>query len=186
MPSRDEITRLLNDLRSGKDGAEEAVLPMVYDELRALARQYMRHERPGHTLQTTALVHEAYLKLGGESDSTWESKSHFLRVAARAMRNVLIDHARRKRSAKRGGDRVREPLDRAVDLFEASAELDLVALDSALEGLGAIEKQMVDIVELRFFGGFTLEETAKILGISKTTVKQDWTLARAWLKQKIA
>jgi RNA polymerase sigma factor (TIGR02999 family) len=186
VPSQEDITRLLEDLSAGKSGAEEALLPLVYDELRNLARHYMRFERPGHTLQTTALVHEAYLKLGGDSDIAWESRGHFLRLAAQAMRRVLIDHARRKRSVKKGGKWGREPLDKAVDLFEEASFVDLVELDSALDRLGEIEKQMVRIVELRFFGGFTVEETAQILGISKTTVKHDWMLARAWLKQQIS
>lgn len=185
MTAQEDITRMLEDLSAGRSGAEEALLPLIYDELRGLARHYMHFERPGHTLQTTALVHEAYLKLGGDRGMEWEGRNHFLRVAAQAMRHILIDHARKKRSLKKGGDRLREPLDKAVELFEKTSLVDLVDLDSALDRLGKIEQQLVRIVELRFFGGFTVLETAQILGISKTTVKHDWSLARAWLKQQI-
>lgn len=159
-------------------------MPLVYNELRALAKHYMRGERPGHTLQTTALVHEAYLKLGGEREAPWESRAHYLRMASQAMRRVLIDHARRRKADKKGGKRTREPLDKALDLMESSST-DLVELDSSLDKLAGIDPQLAQVVELRFFGGLTVEETAKVLGISKTTVKQDWSLAKAWLKQEM-
>lgn len=184
MPPPEDVTRLLADLNAGKEGAEKALMPVLYDELRSLARSYMRGERPGHTLQTTALVHEAYLRLGGDRDIAWESKAHFMRVAARTMRRVLIDHARRNRSDKKGGKRGREPLDRAVEVME-EASFDLVALDSVLARLSEIDGQMGQVVELRFFAGLTIEETGKVMGISIGTVKNDWALAKAWLKQQI-
>jgi RNA polymerase sigma-70 factor (ECF subfamily) len=184
LPTRDDITRLLADLSAGKQGAEEVLMPLLYDELRALARQYMRSERPGHTLQTTVLVHEAYLRLGGQKDAGWESKAHFMRMAAKVMRRVLIDHARRKRSVKKGGKLSREPLDKAADIME-EASVDLLTLDSALSRLAEIDKQMAEVVEFRFFAGLTVEETAKIMGISESTVKHDWMLAKAWLKQQV-
>lgn len=184
MPSPEDITRLLADLNAGKEGAEEALMPVLYEELRALARSCMRAERPGHTLQTTALVHEAYLRFGGGSDIAWQDRGHFMRIAARTMRRVLIDHARRKRTDRKGGKRKREPLDKAIDLMEASSS-DLIAIDSVLGRLFEIDEQMGQVVELRFFGGLTIEETAKVLGISQTTVKQEWSLAKAWLKQEL-
>ncbi len=184
LPPPEDITRLLADLNAGKEGAEEALMPVLYEELRALARTCMRAERPGHTLQTTALVHEAYLRLGGDKDVAWENRIHFMRVAARTMRRVLIDHARRKRADKKGGTRRREPLDRAVELLEEST-FDLVALDSVLTRLSEIDARMGEIVELRFFGGLTIEETAGVLGVSQSTVKHEWTLAKAWLKQQL-
>lgn len=184
MPPRDDVTRLLADLNAGKDGAEEALMPLLYDELRALAHQYMRAERPDHTLQTTALVHEAYLRLGGEKEAGWESKGHFMRVAARAMRRILIDHARRKRSDKKGGKRGREPLDKAAEIMEESC-FDLIGVDSALNRLYEIDVQMGQVVEYRFFGGLTIEETAQAMGISQSTVKSEWMLAKAWLKHQL-
>ena len=159
-------------------------MPLIYNELRALAKRYMRGERSGHTLQTTALVHEAYIKLGGVTEISWESRAHYLRVASQAMRRVLIDHARRKKADKKGGKRTREPLDRAADIME-KASVDLLELDSAIDKLAKIDPQLAQVVELRFFGGLTVEETAKVIGISKTTVKEDWSLAKAWLKQEM-
>lgn len=185
MPSRDDITRLLADLNAGKEGADEALMPLLYDELRALAHRYMRGERPGHTLQTTALVHEAYLRLGGDEDAGWENRTHFIRVAAQAMRRVLIDHARRKRSDKKGGKWERVPLDEAMELMEDSC-IDILAVDGALRRLTEIDRQMALVVELRFFGGLTVEETAQVMEVSPSTVKHEWMLAKAWLKQQIA
>jgi RNA polymerase sigma factor (TIGR02999 family) len=184
LPTRHEVTKLLADLQAGKQGAEEALMPLLYDELRALARHYMRAERPGHTLQTTALVHEAYMRLGGDKDATWESKAHYMRVAARAMRRILIDHARRKRSEKKGGKRGREPLDKALEIMEESS-FDLIGVDEALDQLAAVDQQMAQVVEFRFFGGLTVEETSKIMQISESTVKHEWMMAKAWLKQQL-
>ena len=182
--SKKDFTRLIEDLNEGKDGAEAELIPIVYDELRALARYYMRDERSGHTLQTTALVHEAYLKMGGAKEESWENKAHFLRVAAKAMRRVLIDHARRKLSEKHGGGRRKENIEEA-EVFLGEPTIDLIAMDDALEELAGMDAKLAQVVELRFFGGLTVEETAKVLGVSTRTVKYDWRMARAWLKQKM-
>ncbi|MHC4942578.1 MAG: sigma-70 family RNA polymerase sigma factor [Planctomycetota bacterium] len=184
MPPKEDVTRLLADLSAGKKGAAEALMPLLYDELRALARHYMRGERVDHTLQTTALVHEAYLRLGGKMETAWENKAHYMRVAARAMRHVLIDHARRKRAAKKGGTWKKESLDKAAEILE-EASIDLLAVDQALSDLAKIDEQMAQVVELKFFGGLTIEETANVLGISPSTVKHEWVLAKAWLRQQI-
>lgn len=184
MPPQEDVTKLLANLNAGRDGAEEALVPLLYDELRSLAKQYMKQERSDHTLQTTALVHEAYLRLGGRKDAAWESKAHYLRVAARVMRHVLVDHARRKRSDKRGGNWEREPFDKAAGFME-QASLDLLSMDSALDKLAEFDQRMAQVVEYRFFGGLTIEETAKVLGISAATVKNEWRMAKAWLRQNI-
>lgn len=186
MEKRGDVTRLLADVSAGKEGADEALLSLVYDELHSLAGHYMRHERAGHTLQATALVNEAYLRLGGsEKAVTWEGRAHFMRVAARAMRRVLIQHARAKYSDKRGGKMARVPLENAA-VFEREPSLDLLALDSALEKLSEVNERMGQVVELRFFGGLSVEDTAKILETSPITVKRDWRAARAWLRTEIA
>jgi len=184
LSSRGDVTQLLADLSVGKKGAEKALIPLLYDELRALAHHYMRAENPGHTLQTTALVHEAYLRLGGDKEAGWKDKAHYMRVAARVMRHVLIDHARRKRADKKGGKWGREPIDKAAELLE-EVSVDLLGVDSALNQLTEIDKQMAQVVELRFFGGLTIEETAEVMEISPATVKREWTLAKAWFKQQI-
>lgn len=181
---RGDVTRLLVDLRAGKQAASEDLISLLYEELHSLAKNYMRQERPGHTLQTTALVHEAYLRLGGDEGMPWENRVHFLRVAAQAMRRVLIDHARRKLSDKRGGDRNREALDEELAITEERPE-DLLSLDIALNKLSGVDQQIAQVVELRFFGGLSVEETARIMGISARTVKREWRLAKAWLKQQI-
>lgn len=182
--ARGDVTKLLLDLRAGRKGADEDLLSLVYEELHSLAKNYMRRERPGHTLQTTALVHEAYLRLGGSEEIPWENRVHFLRVAARAMRRVLIDHARRKLSEKRGGERVREVLDEELAVVKEHPE-DLLSLDTALSQLSAFDPQMAQVVELRFFAGFSVEETASIMEVSARTVKREWRLAKAWLKQQM-
>jgi len=163
---------------------EARLVERLYRELHALAGAYMRAERTGHTLQTTALVHEAYLRLG-KRQGLWESENHFMRTAARTMRRVLVDHARRKRAAKKGGTWKREPLDPVVETLERSAE-DLLCMDEALDRLAATDPRLARVVEFRFFCGFTVEETARALGVSKTTVKEDWSLAKAWLRRAMA
>ena len=180
-----DITLLLNELSAGKEGAADALLPLIYDELRALARHFMGDERTGHTLQTTALVHEAYLRLCGSKQGNWDSKAHYMRVAARAMRRVLIDHARRKHSKKRGGDAHRTDLDRVMAI-QIDDSIDLLSLDEALTKLSELDPRLVQVVELRYFCGLTVEETAKVLGISPRTTKSDWKMARAWLKQELS
>jgi RNA polymerase sigma factor (TIGR02999 family) len=185
LASPEEIVKLLEDLSAGKEEAGEKLLPLVYEELRALARYYMSNERSGHTLQTTALVHEAYLRLAGSKETAWESKVHYFRVAARAMRRVLIDHARRKRAR---GAPVYKPEELIEDpaLTAADVSKDLLALDKALDRLSEVDPKLVQVVELRFFGGMTVEQTAKVSGMSPRTVKRDWRLARVWLKEEIS
>ncbi|MFH2000340.1 MAG: sigma-70 family RNA polymerase sigma factor [Planctomycetota bacterium] len=180
------MTRLLADLSAGREGAGEALLPIVYDELHSMARIYMRGERPDHTLQTTALVHEAYLRLGGTYEEGWESQGHFMRVAAQAMRRILIDHARSKHSLRRGGDRKREPLDEEAMALVEEPPIDFLALDCALKKLADVDPRIVQVIELRFFAGLSVEDTAKVLAISPRTVKYEWRMAKAWLMEKIA
>lgn len=184
MAIREDVTRLLSDLSSGKEGANEALFSILYKELRSLAKQHMNRERVGHTLQTTALVHEAFLQLGVEKEKSWENRAHFLRVAAKAMRHILIHHARDKHTEKRGCKRGREPLDDALSRLEESS-MDLIALDAALNRLGEIKPQIAQMVELRFFGGLTEEEIAKVMGISDRTVRRGWRAAKAWLREEM-
>lgn len=178
-----DITALLADLHSGDEAAVDAVLPLVYDELQALARGQLRHERAGHTLNPTALVHEAYVKLVGQ-DAAWENRAHFFGVASLAMRRVLVHYARRRAARKRGGGRAAVTLDEGA-VGEAPPE-DLLALDEALTRLAALAERPAKVVELRFFGGLTQEETAEALGVSVPTVQRDWQTARAWLGRALA
>ena len=180
-----QATQLLAELRAGDNRAADRLLPLVYDEFRHLAAGYLRHERPDHTLQPTALVHEAYLKLIDQRRVDWKGRTHFFAVAAEAMRRILIDHARRHKRLKRGGARQRITLDDAVALSPDRDE-DLIALDEALERLAGSDPRQAKVVELRFFGGLTVQEAAKVLGVSKRTVEGDWTFARAWLKRELS
>lgn len=178
------VTEMLERARGGHAEVLEQLVPLVYDELRRVARRYVQRERPGHSLQATALVHEAYLRLFKDEDLSFQNRAHFLGIAARSMRQILIEHARARDAGKRGGERRRITLDEQV----ASAQpidVDLVALDEALERLAAQDPQHARIVELRFFGGLTNEETAEVLGISPATVKRAWTVARAWLLREL-
>jgi len=175
-----DVTALLSELAQGNQAAAEKLVPLVYDELKRLARGYMRRERPDHTLQTTALVHEAYLKLVRQRRTDWQCRSHFFAIAARVMRRILLDHARGHLRRKRGGARQILPLNEALTFSPEQSE-DLVKLNEALERLSAIDPRQSKIVELRFFGGLTVEETSGILGISPKTVKRDWSMAKAWL-----
>ena len=178
-----DVTRLLVDLQRGADGAADQLVPLVYGELHKLAVHYMRAERGDHTLQPTALVHEAYMRLVDQRNASWQNRSHFFGIAAQAMRRILVDHARRKRAGKReGGDRV--TLDESV--AEApQRSVDLIALDDALNKLAALDPRQARVVELRFFGGLDIEQTAESLGISPATVKRDWTFARAFLQREM-
>jgi RNA polymerase sigma factor (TIGR02999 family) len=163
-------------------------MPLVYDELRRLAASYIRRERPGQTLQATALVHEAYVRLIGEKAHNWQNRTHFLAIAALSMRQILVQRARARKAAKRGGDPERITLDEQLLPAKAGGhapEVDLVALDAALEKLAALDARQAKVVELRYFGGLSVEETADALGISPATVKRDWTFARAWLKREL-
>jgi RNA polymerase sigma-70 factor, ECF subfamily len=179
-----EITRLLDELRAGDEAAANRLLPVVYDELRARARYYLRSGRPGDTLQPTALVHEAYLKLAGQPDE-WEGRTHFYAVAAIAMRQIVIDHARYNAREKRGGDAAR------VTLTDVAApvpgpSIDALALGEALERLAALDERQARVVEMRYFAGMTVDEVAEALGVSRRTVEADWTFAKAWLKAELS
>jgi RNA polymerase sigma factor (TIGR02999 family) len=179
-----EVTRWLRAWEEGERGAEERLLSLIYDELRRMADRYLRHERSGHTLEPTALVHEAYLRLVDQDDLRWQSRSHFFGIAARTMRRILVEHARRRRSAKRGGGRPPVPLEKVGDLA-AERPADLVAIDEALRGLAEVDATKASLVELRFFGGLSIEETAQVLGCSRTTVIRGWRVAKAWLYHEL-
>jgi RNA polymerase sigma-70 factor (ECF subfamily) len=178
--TRDDVTALLGQLAKGDDAAASKLIPIVYDELRRLAAGYMRRERPDHTLQPTALVHEAYVKLTEQRVTDWRGRAHFFGIAAQIMRRILIDHARGHLRDKRGGGMIPVPLDEAV-VFSPEQSSELVRLDASLERLAKLDPRQSRIVELRFFGGLTVEQTAELLGISAKTVKRDWSMAKAWL-----
>jgi RNA polymerase sigma-70 factor, ECF subfamily len=179
-----DVTLLLHNLNRGDSAAESKLIPIIYNELRRLAAHYMRQERPDHTLQATALVHEAFLRLTRQKDVNWQGKAHFFGVAAKLMRQILIDHARGRLREKRGSGGQKLALDEGLLLTEArSAEL--VAVDAALDRLTKLDPRQARIVELRFFGGLSVEETAKIIGVSPKTVKRDWSVARAWLYEDL-
>lgn len=180
-----EITQLLAELKSGNREAEAKLVPLVYDELRRLAAHYMRQERRDHTLQATALVHEAYLRLVGQRDVNWQSRAHFFGVAAQLMRRILVDYARARQTDKRGAGLQKASLEEAL-LFSDEQSGELLALDEALDRLAERDPRQSRIVELRFFAGLTVEETAEVLAISPKTVKRDWSVARAWLHGEIS
>ena len=178
-----QVTKLLKDWSDGDQSVPDQLMPLVYDELRRLAHQYMRREKPGHTLQTSALVHEAYVRLMDQNNIQWESRAHFFGIAARLMRQILVDQARR-RNAKRGGGAIRVSLNEATSVaHEQSATV--VALDDALKSLEEIDPRKSRIVELRFFGGMSIEETAAVLRVSPGTVMREWTFIRAWLRKEM-
>lgn len=183
-PSHKDVTHLLNDWGKGNQEALKTLMPLVYDELHRLARRYLRHERPGHTLQTTALVHEAYLKLVDQTNTSWQNRAQFFAAAAQVMRHILVDYARSRKAFKRGGDYSRLSLDESVISFEEK-DPDLLTLNEALNRLAAIDPQQSRVVELRAFGGLTVEETAEVLGISPRTVKREWSMAKAWLHKQL-
>jgi RNA polymerase sigma-70 factor, ECF subfamily len=180
-----DVTRFLVDLQSGRPDASSQLIPLVYEELHRLARHQMRHERSDHTLQATALVHEAYLRLVNQSDRTWQNRAHFIGVAAQVMRRILVDYARARKTAKREGMLQRVPLEEFLLFTEQQSE-ELVALHEALERLAQIDARQSRVVELRFFGGLTVDETAEALGMSSKTVKRDWSVARAWLHREVS
>jgi RNA polymerase sigma factor (TIGR02999 family) len=180
-----EVTRILSALEQGDPKAAERLLPLVYEELRRLAAEKMAHEKPGQTLQATALVHEAYLRLvDTEQAQHWNSRGHFYTAAAEAMRRILVEQARRKRRARHGGGRQRIDLDHACAMSEPSPD-DLLALDEALSRLAALAPVRAELVRLRFFGGLTMPEASRTLGISLTTAERHWKFARAWLYAEI-
>jgi RNA polymerase sigma-70 factor, ECF subfamily len=178
------ITGLLRAWSDGDDSALEALLPLVEAELRRLARIYMARERRDHTLQATALVNEAFLRLAGAQHVRWQDRAHFLGIAARLMRRVLVDHARTRAFQKRGGGGRKVSLDDAL-LVAAAPTVDVLALDRALETLSAVDPRKSQVIELRYFGGMTLEETADALGISTDTVKREWKVAKLWLLREL-
>lgn len=184
-PSCGEVTRLLVQLRKGDPDAESKLVPLVYKRLHQLAAGYMRRERRNHTLQPTALVNEAYLRLISQEKTDWHDRAHFFGVAARLMRQILVDHARARQAGKRGGLAEKLPLDEAWDFCPTKSQ-ELVQLDDALQRLERFDPQQARVVELRFFGGLTVEETAEVLGISPRTVKRDWSVARAWLHGELS
>lgn len=183
MTERSEVTRLLSAINDGESGAREALVPVVYAELRVLAESYMRKERPGHTLQPTALVNEAWMKLADQTRVEWKGRAHFFGIAAQAMRRILVDHHRRRTAARRGRDKAVTLVDDAAETF--ADPLDFIALDEALDELAAMDPRAARIVELRFFGGLSVEETAEVLDVSAPTVKRDWRTAKAWLYQRL-
>jgi RNA polymerase sigma factor (TIGR02999 family) len=178
--TRQEVTQLLGRWSGGDEGALEKLFPLVEPELHRLAHYYMSQERAGHTLQTTAILNEAYLRLVDNSTPTWQNRSHFVAVAAQVMRRIMVDHARKRRSLKRGGGAIKVALDEVALVTEARSE-ELLALDDALETLAEQDPRKSRIVELRYFGGLTVEETAEFLKLSLRTVEREWTMAKAWL-----
>jgi RNA polymerase sigma factor (TIGR02999 family) len=179
-----EVTQLLVAWSQGDENALASLMPLVYDELLRMARKRFRREREGHTLPSAAIIHEAYLRLVNQ-DIKWQNRAHFFAVASQAMRRVLVDYARRKKTSKRGGAEVRVSLVEAAALAKPE-EIDVVALNDALERLASIDPRQFRIVELRYFGGLTVEETAEVLGVSAGTVKNDWSLAKAWLFRQLS
>jgi RNA polymerase sigma factor (TIGR02999 family) len=179
-----DTTKILVDLGNGDRSAAKRLMPLVYDELRSLAQRYMQQERVGHTFQATAVVHEAYIRLIDQSRVDWKGRAHFFSVAAEMIRRVLVDHVRQHRAAKRGGAARKVSLTDSVGATEAP-DIDLMALDEALEELGRLNERHGKVVELRFFGGLSVEETAHVLEVSPQTVRSDWRMARAWLRQRL-
>ena len=181
----DHVTQLLIDCSNGSQDAFKQLFPLVYEELRRLAHRYMTQERPGHTLQTTAVVHEAYLRLIDQKHVQWQNRAHFFAIASQMMRRILITHAQSHAYAKRGGGALKVSLDEAAVLSPERAS-DLIALDEALKGLTAIDPRRSQVVELRFFGGLSNEEIAEVLNISTNTVTRDWNVAKAWLHREMS
>lgn len=179
------ITELLREWSDGNRDSLDELMPLVYAELHRQAARYLRNERPGHTLQTTALIHEAYLKLIDQSEIQWQSRTQFFAFASKVMRHILIDHARAKHREKRGGDDVKLPLDTATMIMVDEQNIDLIALDEALNRLALIDETQVSVVELRYFSGLSLEETAEALKISRSTAAREWQVARAWLHREL-
>ncbi len=182
-PASSDVTKLLAAWGDGDQAARDELIPLVYAELHRVAQNYLRRERRGHTLQSSALVHEVFLRLVDQRVA-WQNRAHFFGIAAQLMRRILVDYARSRGNEKHGGDQLRLELDEALDAAERDA--DLVALDDALVSLAALDQQQCRIIELRYFGGLTIEETAEALGVSDTTVEREWRLARAWLRRELS
>jgi RNA polymerase sigma-70 factor (ECF subfamily) len=183
-PSSEKVTRLLAAWSNGDKAALDQLMPLVYQELHRLARRRLGREIPGHTLQTTALVNEAYLRLVKQKEAQWQNRAHFFAIAAQMMRRILVDYARSRHYAKRGGRGQKVSFDEMIAVPEGQAT-DVVALDEALTTLGEIDQRKSKMVELRFFGGLSIEETAEVLGVSSATIRRDWTLTKAWLQREM-
>jgi len=182
-----QVTQMLEKARNGEDSAIASLLPLVYGELRALAGSYFQQQASDHTLQPTALVHEAYVKLVGPSEAKWESRAHFFAVAAKAMRQILTDHARRKKAAKRGGAEQRHKVALSrIDTPIQSNEFDLISLEEALTKLADIDERQCRIVEMRFLAGLTVNEVAEVISLSTATVEREWRMAKAWLRRELS
>lgn len=180
-----EVTALLHRIADGDEEGMQRLIPLVYGELRQLAARQLRNERPDHTLSPTSLVHEAFLRLAGPAPMSWESRSHFFRVAAQAMRRILVDHARRRTAQKRGRQH-QVTLDAALEESLPATSQDIIDVDEALERLARLDVRQARVVELRYFVGLSIEETAEVLGASAATVKRDWMVARAWLQRELS
>jgi RNA polymerase sigma factor (TIGR02999 family) len=178
------VTQLLVAWSDGDAEARDELMPLVYDELHRLAHRYMNHERPGHTLQTSALVNEAFIRLVDQKDVDWQNRTHFFALAAQMMRRILVDHARSRQYLKRGGDGWQVSFDETMMVSHERVD-EVIALDDALKNLAQFDQRKSEIVELRFFGGLSIEETAELLKVSPGTVMRDWTLAKAWLRKQI-
>ncbi len=181
----DIVTELLLEFSKGNQNVVNDIFPMIYDELKRLANNYLRNERGNHTLQPTALVHEAYLKLIDHTRINWQNRAHFLGMAATMMRQILIDHARKHRAGKRGGENENVPLEESIVIVAGEKSMDLIALDDALKDLEKFDEFKSRLVELRYFGGLSVEETAEVLNVSEVTVKRHWRMAKAWLAEAI-
>lgn len=179
------VTQLLMEWRNGDRQALDALIPVVYDELRAIARRYMNRERSGHTLQTAALINEAWLRLVDKQDIAWQNRTHFFAISARIMRNLLVDHARARQMEKRGGGAVQVSLNEAIAGSEPEMTVDMLSLDEALTRLAEFDERKARIVELRFFGGLSADETAEALDLSEITIKREWLKAKAWLFREL-
>ncbi|MGI8641447.1 MAG: sigma-70 family RNA polymerase sigma factor [Pyrinomonadaceae bacterium] len=183
--SRGEITEMLKACRGGSREAMDKLVPFVYEELRRQAHSYLNHERSNHTLQTTALVHEAYLRLIDQRSVDWQNRAHFFGLAANMMRRILVNYAVNRHRRKRGGAEENLPLEEALSVAVEERDVDLLALDKALNKLAELDERQARIVELRYFSGLNIEDTAEVLKISTATVKRDWTMAKTWLRQEI-
>ena len=184
-PSPKDVSRLLEEWSNGNQTALDELVPLVYEELHRMAKRHLGRERPDHTLQTTALVNEVYLRLIDQKNVRWQNRAHFFAIAARLMRRILIDHARAHHYAKRGGAAIKVTLGKAIDVSKQRTA-ELVSLDDAMTALATVDPRKSQVVELRFFGGMSVEETAEVLGVSPVTVMRDWSTAKAWLHREMA
>ena len=186
-PPKGEISELLKAWSDGEPGAADEIMPLVYGELRRQARRYLRRERANHTLQSTALVHEAYIRLVGQRDVTWQNRAHFFGIAAEMMRRILVNYALRAACEKRGGEAVTIAVDcGSFQIADRTADVNLIELDEALNRLADLDGRQAKVVELKYFGGLSIEETAEVLGVSNATVKREWNMARAWLRAELS